>query len=132
MKKVVAALMALALTFLVLIAVLIATGHASTTQPRPNAIGAPNQMYNPFSYLIALPIDGQILEGKYTNIRFAPYAAPNLYDETLLFCGDVTGMFDGKQGVVAITYRTQASRAYRGIGCHELLSIFQIETKEGK
>ena len=132
MRKVVAALMALALTFLVLIAVLIATGHASTTQPRPNAIGAPNQMYNPFSYLIALPIDGQILEGKYTNIRFAPYAAPNLYDETLLFCGDVTGMFDGKQGVVAITYRTQASRAYRGIGCHELLSIFQIETKEGK
>ena len=132
MKKVVAALMALALTFLVIVAVLIATGHASTTQPRPNTLGAPNQMYNPFSYLIALPIDGQILEGKYTNIRFAPYAAPNLYDETLLFCGDVTGMFDGKQGVVAITYRTQASRAYRGIGCHELLSIFQIETKEGK
>ena len=132
MRKVVAALMTLALTFLVIVAVLIATGHASTTQPRPNAIGAPNQMYNPFSYLIALPIDGQILEGKYTNIRFAPYAAPNLYDETLLFCGDVTGMFDGKQGVVAITYRTQASRAYRGVGCHELLSIFQIETKEGK
>ena len=132
MRKVVASLMALALTFLVIVAVLIATGHASTTQPRPNTIGATNQMYNPFSYLIALPIDGQILEGKYTNIRFAPYAAPNLYDETLLFCGDVTGMFDGKQGVVAITYRTQASRAYLGIGCHELLSIFQIETKEGK
>ena len=132
MRKVVASLMALALTFLAIVAVLIATGHASTTQPRPNTLGATNQMYNPFSYLIALPIDGQILEGKYTNIRFAPYAAPNLYDETLLFCGDVTGMFDGKQGVVAITYRTQASRAYRGIGCHELLSIFQIETKEGK
>ena len=132
MKKVVAALMALALTFLVIVAVLIATGHASTTQPRPNTLGASNQMYNPFSYLVALPIDGQILEGKYTNIRFAPYAAPDLFDQSILFCGDVTGMFDGKKGVVAITYRTQASRAYRGVGCHELLSIFQIETKEGK
>src|SRR5208337_3902732 len=103
MKRVVAALMALALTFLVIVAVLIATGHASTTKQRPNTLGAPTQFYNPYAYLIALPIDGQILEGKYTNIRFAPYAAPDLFDQSILFCGDVTPMFDGKKGVVAIT-----------------------------
>jgi len=129
MRKVVAALMALALTFLVIVAVLIATGHASTTQPRPNTLGAPSQIYNSYMYLIALPIDGQILEGKYTNIRFAPYAAPDLFDESILFCGDVTGMFDGKKGVVAVTYRIQASRLYQGVACHELLSVFEVTAK---
>lgn len=36
MRKVVASLVVLALTFLVIVAVLIATGHASTTNSRPH------------------------------------------------------------------------------------------------
>ena len=132
MKRVVASLVVLALTFLVLAAVLIATGHASTTRERPNSIGAINEYNNPYTYLLALPVDGQILEGKYTNIRLQPYGAAAFYDVSILFCGDVTGMFDGKKGPLVLTYRIQASHVYRGVACHDLLSVFEIPTKEGK
>ena len=83
MKKVVASLIAFALTFLILAAVLIATGHASPTKARPNTLGVSEVYTNPFTYLLALPLDGQVLEGKYTNIRLAPYA-----DSRLLRCVD--------------------------------------------
>lgn len=129
MKKLVASLVALALMFLVLAAVLIATGHATTTNNRPNTLGASQIYTNPYTYLLALPIDGQILEGKYTNIRFQPYATANLYDESVLFCGDVADMFNGKHGPVVVTYRTQASRLYKGSACHALLSVFEVTVK---
>ena len=129
MKKLVASILAAALTFLILAAVMIATGHASTTRGRSNTLGAPEVVYNSWAYLLALPIDGQILEGKYTNIRFAPYAAPDLYDESVLFCGDVTYEFSGKAGPVVIVYRMQASRMFKGTACHELLSVFEVPTK---
>ena len=131
MKKVVASLIALALTFLTIAAILIATGHASTTQPRPNTLGVAQFYDNPYTYLLALPVDGQVLEGKYTNIRFQPYGAAAFYDVSILFCGDVTGKFNGKQGPVVLTYRIQVSHAYRGVACHELLSVFEIPMKEG-
>jgi hypothetical protein len=130
MKKVVASLVVLALTFMLIAAVLIATGHASTTRPRPNTLGVAQFYDNPYAYLLALPVDGQVLEGKYTNIRFAPYAAPDLFVQSILFCGDVTPMFDGKTGVLAVTYRAQASRLYQGVACHEILSVFQVKAKE--
>lgn len=129
MKKVVASLMALALTFMILAAVLIATGHATPTSKRPNTLGAPEVVSNAWSYLLALPIDGQVLDDKYTNIRFAPYASPDLYDESVLFCGNVARAFDGKAGVVVVVYRTQASRLYKGTACHALLSVFEVPVK---
>jgi hypothetical protein len=116
------------LVLLFMLGVAISIAHGKTTPaPRPNSLEAINQIYNPYTYLLALPIDGQILNERYTNIRFAPYAAPDLYDQSILFCGDVTPMFNGKTGVVAITYRIQSSKMYQGISCHELLSVFQVK-----
>ena len=126
MKKLVASLVALALTFLVLAAVMIATGHAATTSSRPNTLGVSEVYTNPFTYLLALPLDGQVLEGKYTNIRLAPYGTADFYDVSILFCGDVTEKLEGKKGVLALTYRTQSSRMYNGIACHDLLSAFEV------
>jgi hypothetical protein len=126
MKKLVTGFLIAALSFLVLAAVLIATGHASTTQNHSNSLGVSEIYTNPNRYLLALPVEGQILEG-YTNIRFKPYATYALYDETVLFCGDVTSFFEGKQGVLVITYRARSSRMYKGIGCHEMISVFALK-----
>jgi len=126
MKKLVASLIVLALTFMTLAAVLIATGHAAVSGPKPPELKV-NEVYtNPNRYLLALPIDGQILEGKYTNIRFQPYATPALYDETVLFCGDVAWFFDGIRGPVVVVYKVQASQMYKGIACHELINVFEV------
>jgi hypothetical protein len=129
MKKTFVYLVILALTFLTIAAVMIATGHASTTKARPNTLGVAQFYNNPYTYLLGLPMDGQVLEEKYTNIRFAPYAAADFYDVSILFCGDVTEAFKGKQGVVVIAYRAQASRAYKGIPCHALISVFEVPIK---
>ena len=91
---------------------------------RPNSLGVEETYQNPVTYLVGLPVDGKILDDKYTNIRFKPYAASALYDVTVLFCGDITEQFDGKQGVLVITYYKQASGKYEGIGCHDLVSVF--------
>ena len=96
------------------------------TSKRPNGLGVSEIYQNPNTYLIALPVEGQILDGKYTNIRFQPYATAELFDESILFCGNAAEQFDGKSGPVAITYRTRAAGMYRGVGCHELISVFSV------
>lgn len=117
------------LFLLLVFAVMVALGHCSTTSDRPNSLGVPQIVLNPYTYILALPIDGQILEGKYTNIRFWPYGTPSLFDQSVLFCGDVTESFKGKAGPVVVTYRTQASRVYQGVACHDLLSVFEVPAK---
>jgi hypothetical protein len=101
-----------------------------TTNTRPNSIGIPEYVLNPYSYLVALPIDGEILDGRFTNIRFSPYGAPMLFDSSLLFCGDVADRFTGKQGVLAITYETRAHAMYQGVACRELLGVFEIKNPQ--
>lgn len=129
MTKKVFAFALLAIAVLMLFIVVIATGRADTTGNRPNSIGADKIYVNPYSYRLALLIDGQVLEGKYTNIRFWPYGTPDLYDESVLFCGNVESEFNGRRGVLVITFRTQASRLYRGVPCHELISVFEVDAK---
>lgn len=101
-----------------------AFGHVEAQ--RPNSLGVTETYQNPNTYLLALPVDGKILDGRFTNIRFQPYNAAALFDASLLFCGDVTEQFDGKRGPVVVTYLTRASGMYQGIGCHELVSVFTV------
>ena len=119
------------ITVLSLIAMLcfcmIALGHAETTKARPNSLGVPEIVTNPYTYMIGLPLDGQVLEGKATNIRVQPLGAPLLYDVDILFCGDVSSAFQDKHGVLAIAYRMQASRMYQGVPCNELKSVFELK-----
>ena len=109
-----------------LLAVFAIAVFAHDSQPRRNSLGVLESYRNTNTYLFALPVDGKVLDGHFTNIRFKPYAAPILYDESILFCGDVTEKFQGKLGPLVVTYRTQASGKYEGVGCHELLSVFQV------
>lgn len=128
MKKVASWFIIFALAFLSLFAVLIATGHADVLVNRPNSLGISETYTNPNSYLMAVPLEATALEdGKYFNIRFAPYNTYALYDESVLFCGDVTPKFEGKNGVLVITYETRAHSMYKGIACHELVSVFEVK-----
>lgn len=115
------------ITAAVAFGLLVFKAFGSTTQPRPNSLGVEETYQNPNTYLVALPIDGQILDGRFTNIRFAPYATADLYDETVLFCGDVSGQFNGKKGPLVMTYWTQASGKFQGVGCHDLISVFEVK-----
>jgi hypothetical protein len=118
---------------LIVLALLFSTAAVagSSKEKRYNSSDVSEPYQNPNTYLFALLIDGKILDGRFTNIRFQPYKTAVLFDESVLFCGDVTEQFDGKTGPVVVTYLTRAAGKYQGIGCHELLSVFQVIAPKG-
>ena len=104
--------------------------HGSTTKAnRPNSLGISEIYTNTNEYLFAQPIDGQILESeedRATNVRFQPYNTPALYDESVLFCGQVADFFQGKTGPLVVTYDRIAHRRFHGVACHDLISVFSV------
>ena len=133
MKNVVVAYIVFVLIFLVIAAVLIGTGHASTTKARPNSLGVDQVYENNNGYLLALPVEATRV-GDDVNIRYQPYNTPALYDESLLFCGDVSAYFhnsDGspKRGVLVIVYDKVGHHMYSGMACHEIVNVFTMEVQ---
>lgn len=102
--------------------------HCSTSKPRPNSLGVVQEYTNPNTYLFAEPVEVTVMRDEkdrsYTNVRFMPYNTAAYFDETVLFCGVVS---DWKPVPVVVTYRTQASRMYRGIACHDFISTFEVK-----
>jgi hypothetical protein len=120
----------LALLFAIALFFLSEPVHASNMAPRPNSLGVQETYQNPNTYLLALPVAAQVLDGRFTNIRFQPYKAAALFDESVLFCGDVTDEFRGTSGVLVVTYLTRASGRYEGVGCHNLQGVFEAKTQQ--
>jgi hypothetical protein len=125
LNKKVAAWIIIAVVFI--FGLLVARAFAETTKKIENSLGVSEIYQGRYSYLVALPKDGQILDGKFTNIRFSPWGEPDLYDVSVLFCGDVTEQFQGKQGVLAIAYETRAHAMYKSVACHELLGVSELK-----
>lgn len=108
-----------------LILALVTLGIAETAPNRPNNLGVSEVYTNTNAYILALPLDGQVLEGAVTNIRLQPYGTPQLYDENLLLCGDVTEQFNGKSGVLVLVYDKVSHRLFRNVPCHDLKGVFE-------
>jgi hypothetical protein len=108
---------------------MIALGKAEPINNRPNSLGVTESYQNPNTYLLALPVDATVLDGgKYIAIRFEPFYTAALYDETVLFCdGNSVDQFQGKSGVLIITYETRAHQMYKGIACHHLIAVFEVK-----
>jgi len=131
MRQIKIALITALFTLMALVALAFATAvaDAELAPNRKNTLGVSEVYQGRYSYLIALPKDGQVLEGKYTNIRFWPLGEPELYDVSVLFCGDVTEKFNGKLGVLAVAYETRAHAMYKQVSCHELLGVSEVSAK---
>ena len=103
-----------------------------TAKNRQNSLDV-NEVYtNPNTYLFGAIVDGAIIRGDrdgefYTSIRVQPYHTAALYDENVLFCGNVGDEFNGKSRVVVLTYETRAHTLFKGIACHELTSVFEVQ-----
>jgi len=118
--------------FLSLCFILPRLAHGATSKSnRSNSLGVEQTYSNPNTYLLAVPIDAQFLDGgNFTSIRFHPYNTTMLYDENVLFCGDVAEYFNGKRGVLIIVYDRVGHRAFRGLACHELSAVFEVPRRE--
>ena len=112
-----------------------ALSEPSSKDNRKNSLGVEQFYTNPNVYLFGIIACGSndncsILrddkDRKYTNLKFQPFATMAMYEEAVLFCGDVSEEFNNKRGALVITYRRQATLNYRGIGCHDLEGVFEV------
>ncbi len=116
-----------------------AIAEPSHKENRKNSLGVEQYYSNPNIYLFGIiacvgDANCSILKDdkgrKYTNLKFWPYNTMSLYEEPVLFCGDVSEEFNGKRGAIVITYRRQATLNYKGIGCHDLEGVFEVPSPD--
>ena len=120
---------------------LVAIGHCSTTPKKSNTTcwlpeGCVTQYTdNPLIYKAGSiapngdavsDIDGNL------NIRIKPLNTYMLYDESILFCGLPTEMFNGKTEPFVLTYERVSHHSVRGVGCHELVAVHSLKTEKMK
>jgi hypothetical protein len=115
------------LTLLVLV-FMAGRAHCTTTAQRSNSIGATTYNTNPYTYL---PVDNVIevtdIDGS-LNFRVHPVGTYMLFDQNILLCGH-PDKFDGANYPFLMTYETIAHRTVRGVACHNLVRIDNIEPK---
>ena len=125
-KKFAAKILLLGVFVAAVVVALVFEAYGTPSRPKAGERVVDETYQNPQTYLLALPVDGKILDGRFTNIRFQPYGTALLYDQSILFCGDVADEFV-TSGVIVVAYKTQASGRYQGIGCHELTGVFELK-----
>ena len=135
-RKVAAAIALILFTLAVITIGLTGFAHGATTSKKSNAFGAVTPTIDPNVSMVAAILsveqhrdrDGRVG----LNFRLHPLYSYSLFDESLMFCGDVVPMFEGKVATFqAFTYRRAASRLIDGIPCHELRGVNDVVTKTG-
>jgi hypothetical protein len=108
--------------------------HCTTTVT--NSLGAVISDIDPNVSLVASLLGGEVHEDRDGregfNLRLHPLYMYGLFDESVMFCGDVRSMLEGKKAAFQVyTYRRAASRLIDGIPCHALVGVDDIVKKKG-
>lgn len=131
-----AALFSLALMMLVVVA--ISSGHCTPTSPRhENSLGTVMYQDNPNSYIMGAIVGGAIVSDGHnvaTNLRLQPSYTYNLFTQEVLICDAPSQELANASvgGPLVLTYETQAHHMVSGIGCHRLVAISEVKSKELK
>jgi hypothetical protein len=64
------------------------------------------------------------------NLRVKPIGTYMLYDDNLLLCGLPTDAFQGIREPFLMTYERVSHTSVRGVGCHRLVRVDNIESNE--
>jgi len=133
MRRQAIAVALIALGFLLFVLFAIGMGHAATTSKHKNDLGAVISDDNPNIYLLGAVAHGTVFECAKnevcTNVIVRPYNTDLLHTESLLFCGNEVGEFKGKTDhAVVITFDRVAHRSYGGVACHDLRSVFVVNS----
>ena len=95
-----------------------------------NSLGTVSYTQNPYVYEAvnevaeANEVDGNL------NLRINPVGTYMLYDENILLCGWPAEKFQGIATPFVLTYERVSQHSVRGVGCHVLLRVDSLKTKE--
>ena len=116
----------------VFIVVMAAHAHCSIVQqarPQTNGIHYTPYATNPYMYMFASVSEIQLAkddkDSLYTFVTFQPAHTYFLFTESILFCGNISGVF--KRGALVITYERVAHKRFNGEACHELISVNTVK-----
>ena len=127
MKKKIGVFVVLYLVFLVIVAVLIATSHASTTAPRMTERRVVEDLNRTIT-IRGFVLDVKLLgteDNMFTNVRIRMYGVPQ--DVSILFCGYQGDRIDF--GPMRLSFLSASPKEYQGIGCFTLVSAVREEPK---
>lgn len=119
-------LMAFAIPLIIL--ALIGLARCMTTSgARSKELGTTSYTENPFTYAVGKVYAVGYVDDSIT-LRVQPLATYGLFTEDILICNRdrVIPMFQGKHNPLILTYKVRASRAVRGIGCHDLVRVDEM------
>lgn len=123
------------LTLLLVLTVMAAKGAfgATSSKKHGDSIGFIMQQNNPNTYIEGGVTNVAFVESA-VNIRVQPRGMYNLFTQEILLCdrNNVAEKFQGKGGLVVLTYETVAHRTVEGIGCHELRSVDEVKSTTGE
>jgi hypothetical protein len=96
-----------------------------------NSLGFIQYQDNPYTYKAGAIMEAYVIhDGQALNVRINPSGTYALFYEYILLCGTPTDKFIGKNNPMVLTYETQAHRTVDGIGCHLLIDVSEVKTKE--
>lgn len=123
-------LLLVVLYFLILAALPAHCERPATT--RNNGLGVVMAQDNIYMYNMGLVTGGAILANargeEFTSLTFLPFGSPILNTEQVMLCDNLADELNKhSHKVVVLTYERQAHQAYQGVGCHQVLAIFDVE-----
>ena len=119
----------LALTFLIVIAVLVSISDASTTAPRTlerKVVEDLGRVASVRGFVMDVKLLGTE-DNMFTNVRIRMYGVPQ--DVSLLFCGYLGDNI--AFGPMKLQFLMSSPRSYQGIGCFTLISAEKVDPNGG-
>jgi hypothetical protein len=117
-------------TVLLTLLVLLYTGltEAAISTHGKNSLGAIIYQDNPFTYKAGAIVKGvDVDEGAGLNLEIQSVGTYSLFTEWVLLCGSPVDALNGKKNPMVIAYETVAHRTVEGIGCHNLVKVYEIK-----
>ena len=120
----------------VLLTVLLSmSAHCATSAPKrgDNSLGVVVSQDNPYMYNMGAVRRGVIMnygDRDFTSIEFAPVGGRLIFPENILFCGNhEQELYDLAQAhkVIVLMYERESHLQLQGIGCHELVGVYEVK-----
>jgi len=114
------------------ILVLVNAAHCSpvTTKSQTNSLGIVQYNENPYIYEAVQTIAEVTEVDGNMNLRVRPVGTYMLYDDIVLLCGLPVEKFMGITEPFLMTYERVSHHMVRGVACHDLLRVDNIESNE--